>query len=199
MKSIESKSGLVAALLILAAGFFRADQISTWFEKGDAGQTTATGQQTTGTGPLTEIRGAIPNPDGVDLFKIHISGSFTAITESNFDPMLFLFDYQGNTLLFNDDGPFFNMQSLLSGTFADGDYWLGISIFPNGFNIDATGNVDSPGFWDLTNNSAGGLPYIIRLTGASYSGAAVPDAGTTSALLGLAVLSLAAMRRGIFC
>jgi hypothetical protein len=199
MKSIESKSGLVVALLILAAGIFRADQISTWFEKGDAGQTTTTGQQTTETGPLTEIREAIPNPDGVDLFKIRIFGAFTAITESEFDPMLFLFDYQGNTLLFNDAGPFFNMLSLLSGTFAEGDYWLGISLFPNGFNIDATGNVDSPGFWDLTNNSVGGLPYTIRLTGASYSGPSVPDAGSTAAILGLALFSLAALRRRLGC
>ena len=195
MNSIESKSGLVAAMLVLAAGIFRADQISTWFERGDAGQTTATGQLTTGTGPLTEIKGAIPNLSGVDLFKIRISGAFTAITESEFDPMLFLFDYQGNTLLFNDDGPSFDMQSLLTGTFAEGDYWVGISFFPNGFDINATGNANNPGFWDLTNNSVGGLPYTIRLTGATYSGPSVPDAGTTSAMLGLALFSLAALRR----
>jgi hypothetical protein len=195
MNSIESKSGLVAAMLVLAAGIFRADQISTWFEQGDAGQTTTTGQLTTGTGPLTEIKGAIPNPAGVDLFKIRLAGAFTAITDTAFDPMLFLFDYQGNTLLFNDDGPFFNSQSLLSGTFADGDYWLGISIYPNGFNIDATGNVNSPGFWALTDNSVGGLPYTVKLTGASFSGPSVPDAGTTAAMLGLALFSLAALRR----
>jgi hypothetical protein len=196
MNSIESKSGLVAAMLVLAAGIFRADQISIWFEQGDAGQTTTTGQLTTGTGPLTEIKGAIPNPAGVDLFKIRLSGAFTAITDTAFDPMLFLFDYQGNTLLFNDDiVPILNQQSLLSGNFADGEYWLGISHSPNGFDIDATGNANSPGFWDTPDNSVGGLPYTVKLTGASFSGPSVPDAGATAAMLGLALFSLAALRR----
>lgn len=201
MKPLRSIIGLVAVFSGLGAGFLVAEPI-TWAEIGDAGQTTATGQVTTGIGPLDAITGAIPEPRGADLFKIHISGNFSAETDATFDSMLFLFDSTGKTLLFNDDISRSNINSLISGNFGAGDYWLGISHNPNGFTADLSvpSNVNEPGFWtEGVDNSVGGKAYTIRLTGATFAGEPVLDAGTTSSLLGMALFGLAAVRRRLGC
>lgn len=118
---------LTAALALsypLSAGIF--------IEVGEAGETLATANVTTGAGPLTTIRGTLIDkagsegapttkpvtPDGpigsspvddIDLYQIFIpnTAAFSVTVSSNLsvdnDSQLYLFDSAGNQVLFNDD------------------------------------------------------------------------------------------------
>ena len=172
-----SKTALIAVLATLAVGHSFATQVgTTWTEDGDANQTQATAQATIGTGALSQINGII-SPSDQDWFKILIlDGSFSADTlGTGLDTTLYLWDSTGTLVANNDDfGPGF--ESSFTGTFAPGSYTLGIS------HLAPMGQLDN-------------REYSINLSGASFSGASVPDGGATASLLGLALFSVAAIRR----
>lgn len=114
-----------------------------WTEFG-AGNSPATAEVTAGPGlpDLTGINGFLSSNNlvnigpvyEIDLYKIHIadwnnfSASVVPPTLPEFDPMLFLFDAQGNGVFANDD--FNGLHPVLpSGiTSSSGDYFLGIAM-----------------------------------------------------------------------
>lgn len=107
-------------------------------ESGDAGQTVATAQDTTSSGPvqaITAISGGIMSSIDADLYLIHIAnpGSFAATADASgtmFDPQLFLLTLGGAPVALNDDaaGGQSSLPSLGGiASLAAGYYLLGIS------------------------------------------------------------------------
>jgi len=178
-------ASLATCCLTAAAG------AQTWNEVGDAGQTLATANITTGSGPLTRINGTIGNAgQDADIYCIRITNraTFTASTvgQTTLDTELFLFDSTGRGVAFNDDLPGGTVtQSRITGQFvpAAGLYYLAIA----GYNYkpaSASGNIwldmpfaaerapDGPGAagvltgWSGADTVTGA--YSIVLTGASF-------------------------------
>ncbi|MDR3213796.1 MAG: DVUA0089 family protein [Azoarcus sp.] len=120
--------------------------------------------------------------------------------EGNFDPILFVWDARGNLLASDDDsGPSWDALLYLTGL-AAGNYYFGITQFPN---------------WNNGNNLTDGFTYGGQTQGAPYLGAswslyvtgaasakilpgvpAVPEPETYAMLLaGLGVVGAVARRR----
>ncbi|GIV06128.1 MAG: hypothetical protein KatS3mg016_1703 [Fimbriimonadales bacterium] len=129
----------------------------TWDEiangGGDAGDLPGTAQVVVGSGPLTQITGALQTGGDVDLFAIFISdpanfyahtGSSTATT---FDSKLHLFDSAGRPLWMNDDAPSDVATSLGIGSLRS--YIGGGSAAGNYRSSDAPGTAGSA-TWGLT-------------------------------------------------
>ena len=126
-----------ASLAALAA---LPGQAEAFTESGDAGQTQATAQVTTGVGALTDIVGALASATDADLYLIQITspGSFSASTVNAtggfLDTQLFLFTLAGAPVFMNDDDA--GGQSVLStlgsgssfGPVSAGFYLLGVSM-----------------------------------------------------------------------
>jgi len=75
-------------------------------EAGDAGQLPGTAQSVPGTGELTAISGSISDTLDVDMYRLCLTdaSSWEALAQqTNLDPMLFLFDKDGNGFVMNDD------------------------------------------------------------------------------------------------
>lgn len=150
---------VVAALSVGAAiGVFGSTAVgSIWIEVPDAPRT-APGQLTSGFGPLTEIRGELTGglrgiqTDYEDVFCIRIidpaAFSVTTIGGAAFDTQLWLFDANGNGLVFNDnaatDAGVVNQSRIsneqLQWFSQPGFYTLAIS----GYNTDAASGVNTP-------------------------------------------------------
>ena len=181
VNTMKFKIALLTAALVFSTSAFAQN----YAEVGDAGQSIATAQDT-GSGSVTSITGLFSGSGDVDFFNIYISGGiFSATVSSSTDPMLFLWDSAGNPLLFNDD--YFGLQSHIGGSFADGDYILGISQYANGYGLHFADSGWSSDFHG-TNS------YTISLE--NTSGTSVPEGGSTLALLGLALCGFSWMRRG---
>jgi PEP-CTERM motif len=129
---------LAVAVCALAAAPAHAVDFT---ESGDAGQTVATGQTTTGAaGALVNIFGSLSATNDADLFLINITnpGSFSAMTVSlggdDLDTQLFLFTLSGAPVFANDDAA--SGTTLLSalpaghvfGPVAAGLYYIGVSL-----------------------------------------------------------------------
>lgn len=202
-------SPLVIAVCALAAAPAHAVDYT---EIGDAGQTVATGQSTTGAaGTLSNIFGTISASNDADLFLINITspGSFSAQTFNvggDLDTQLFLFTLSGAPVFGNDDNP--NGTTLLSllptatglGPVGPGLYYLGVSL-SGYFPVNSVGQAlfDGEGF-DIQGPTTGLQPatlagfdgqgdlftggYRIQLTGAAVAIPPVPE--PSSALLLLA-------------
>lgn len=168
----------------------------------DAGALPATADITSGGGSLDTICGKIGNAtDGVDMYEILITGTFSATVSdrngSTLDPALFLFDSNGNALYGEENGAF----SGLSVT--PGLYYLAVTSdgqapTHNGndiFTLDP--GLLTPTFahtkisgWDSGGGSSG--EYRVSLTGADYAQAPEP---ATIGLMGLGLLGLGFARR----
>src|SRR4051812_1854781 len=127
---------MLAGVLLLTA----AVHAQTWNESGDAPQALP-GSQTSGSGALTRINGAIGNGGlDADLYQIRITDraafSATTVGQTLLDTQLFLFDSNGRGIAFNDDASASSTQSTITGQFvpAAGVYYLAVTHY----DYDAT-------------------------------------------------------------
>lgn len=107
---------------------------ATWNEQGDAPDLIP-GQQTTGTGAITAITGALSSTTDVDAYCIQIDNpaAFSASTVggASFDTQLFLFDAGGLGVTHDDDAPAGGTQSRITGQYlpGPGTYVLVVSAY----------------------------------------------------------------------
>lgn len=198
--------------LVAVAGLASAAQAQVWNELGDAGESLATANVTSGVGLLTQIIGTFDTND-TDMYQIYIANPavFLATTTGGTtdDTQLFLFDINGFGVAHNDDNPSGGLQSRLTGLFvpAPGLYYLAVSkynrdpysagglIWANSpFSTerapDGPGAADALSTWSGT-TSASSASYSIFLEGAEF---AIPAPGAV-ALLGLGGLLVGRRRR----
>jgi hypothetical protein len=135
MRIDKVASAVAGALLAVVTAAAPASPI---LEIGDAGQTIASAQVVSGSGPVDSISGTFTSASDVDLFEIHIAapGLFSASASSipALDGLLFLFDSAGKGVVSRDDSSTNNGDfGALTSTFvvSAGDYFLGISLFDN--------------------------------------------------------------------
>jgi hypothetical protein len=154
-----------------------------YFEVNDAGHTLSTVQEVTG--GTTTIYGNLQASDAADVYKFYWNGGvFSATANTGFDPMLFLFNTQGNLLAFNDD--YFGVQSHISTFLNAGKYLLGIDRYSLNYGGQLSG-------FSAAGSSFNSYyaPYQIDI---SETTSAIPEP-TTVALLGLGLLAFATSRR----
>ncbi len=172
----------------------------TWTEAGDAGESIATAQSTSGNGPLVSISGTLPTATDVDLFCIRIldPGAFSAsaLCASMNDNDLWLFDPAGFGVSHNDGCA--ASQTRLTGAFVPeaGVHYLGItgnnsealagSVYPLWDPAsqsverapDGLGAFSALGTWGGDNRTAVS-PYVILLEGCEFCEEVVQVDGTT--------------------
>ena len=178
---------VIAVTAVLPAGAVGTD----WVETGDAGDTIASAQPTSGASPLNSISGGLDGAldDLVDMFALIASSSdLTAseagtLTASN---QLFLFDSSG-AVLFSDTTSLFMPSISASGLTVGATYYLAISFF----GVDPSGTYPT---WNGTASDFG--EYDIDLEGADPAVQAVAEPATLMLLgSGLLGLGAAAWRR----
>jgi hypothetical protein len=166
---------------------------------GDAGDLPETAQST-GSGPITKIRGTIGGANDVDVYAIYISDpdafSATTIGGTTLDTALWLFDEDGKGVVHNDDNPdaTTGLQSRIDNRTncitRPGRYYLAVSIFTRraagcGEGLiwattpargvrcpDGAESASRVAGWSGTSSSTG--TYIIFLTGVSGATAGDP-------------------------
>jgi len=166
---------------------------------GDAGDLPETAQST-GSDPITKIRGTIGGANDVDVYAIYISDpdafSATTIGGTTLDTALWLFDEDGKGVVYNDDNPdaTTGTQSRIDNRTncitQPGRYYLAVSIFTRraagcGDGLiwattpargvrcpDGPESTSRVGGWSGTSSSTG--TYIIFLTGVSGATAGDP-------------------------
>ncbi len=166
---------------------------------GDAGDLPETAQST-GSGPITKIRGTIGGANDVDVYAIYISDpdafSATTIGGTSLDTALWLFDENGKGVVHNDDNPdaTTGLQSRIDNRTncitQPGRYYLAVSIFTRraagcGEGLiwattpargvrcpDGAESASRVAGWSGTSSSTG--TYIIFLTGVSGATAGDP-------------------------
>jgi hypothetical protein len=166
---------------------------------GDAGDLPETAQST-GSDPITKIRGTIGGANDVDVYAIYISDpdafSATTIGGTTLDTALWLFDEDGKGVVYNDDNPdaTTGFQSRIDNRTncitQPGRYYLAVSIFTRraagcGDGLiwattpargvrcpDGPESTSRVGGWSGTSSSTG--RYIIFLTGVSGATAGDP-------------------------
>jgi hypothetical protein len=166
---------------------------------GDAGDLPETAQST-GSDPITKIRGTIGGANDVDVYAIYISDpdafSATTIGGTTLDTALWLFDEDGKGVVYNDDNPdaTTGTQSRIDNRTncitQPGRYYLAVSIFTRRAAGCSEGLIwattpargvrcpDGPestsrvGGWSGSSSSTG--RYIIFLTGVSGATAGDP-------------------------
>jgi hypothetical protein len=166
---------------------------------GDAGDLPETAQST-GSDPITKIRGTIGGANDVDVYAIYISDpdafSATTIGGTTLDTALWLFDEDGKGVVYNDDNPdaTTGFQSRIDNRTncitQPGRYYLAVSIFTRraagcGEGLiwattpargvrcpDGPESASRVGSWSGSSTSTG--RYIIFLTGVSGASAGDP-------------------------
>lgn len=175
----------IAALALAGASVAAAPAAAVpYTEIGDAGSTPGTAQIVPG--GVDVIYGQLSVSD---FFLIGLSAGTYEINTlggSIGDPMLFLYDNTGSSLLsFNDD--WYGLQSRLIFTVASGLYLLGIDNYSHCY---AAANMSC---FAGDGNTVGGTPYQINISAAT-TGVAVPAPGAI-ALLALGLLAAGMLRR----
>lgn len=199
--------------IVAVAGLASAAQAQVWNELGDAGESLATANVTSGVGLLTQITGTFDVND-TDMFQIYIANPATFLATTvggtSDDTQLFLFDINGFGVAHNDDSPSDStLQSRLTGLFvpAPGLYYLAVTKY-NRDPSSAGGLIwanspfgterapDGPGAAGALASWAGATSastasYSIFLEGVEF---AIPAPGSI-ALLGLGGLLVGRRRR----
>ncbi|MBX3381361.1 MAG: hypothetical protein KF805_14795, partial [Phycisphaeraceae bacterium] len=187
------RCGAIIVLATLAIGASPA-RAQVWDEQtnggGDAGKLPTDPQITVGTGSLTNIGGAIDNPDvDIDMYCIRITdkATFTATFNESVDSLkryaLWLFDAGGKSIAHAEDATFpYSVQ--IDGTHVPGPgvYFVAIAVY----NFSPRDGGNTPLFPPITNGQTAGNPvagpiaswfgsgccgggsYAIKLTGATY-------------------------------
>jgi hypothetical protein len=177
---LKKLSIATAGAALIALGIGGTAQAATFTESGDAGQTLNTAQNVGG--GINVIQGNIFPFNDADLFSFSWGGGLfnaTTVGGANFDTILQLFDFSGTILAQNDDTfipPFtFSLGSTLNQVLDAGNYFLGISSYPNFASSGPT----------YSNNGWGGGStgsYSISLNQPTSS---VPEPGSVLGLLAL--------------
>ncbi len=144
---MNTRSLRLLLLMAILIGLSVTARAQVWAEVGDAGQTTATGQNTgvVDGNSLSTITGTLGAPGDVDLYRIQINtpSAFSATTDNVFtstqglDTQLYLFSLSGNGLAINaNDDNAFNLQSTLPAgglpnLVSPGVYYLAIATTGN--------------------------------------------------------------------
>jgi hypothetical protein len=161
----------------------------TWKEVGDAGELIDTAQITRGSKELNYISGELKGYNDIDVYQIYINDSdaFSVTAQADLsvdnDAMLWLFDFDGYLVMYDDDDGLGFLPQFNPGEMSGKDtglYFLAIDLYmtePMGDPL--TGWISAP-----SPQQEG--PYTLSLTGAS----AVPEL-TTMLLLGSGLICLA--------
>jgi hypothetical protein len=192
---------------------------ATYIEVGDAGETLGTAQAVGG--GYTAITGSVTTSDA-DLFSFNWGGGdfYANTVGSTFDSQLFLFSSTGVGIQGNDDGIAFAGPAYLQiGGLAAGAYYIGVSAYD--YDPYSSGglmfqsfpyeplygplNGDPLTHWASGDGVFSSGAYSINFQQITSNGTpigdptptGVPDAGSSVALLGLGLASLAAIRRKI--
>jgi hypothetical protein len=147
-------------------------------EAGDAGETLATAQVTSGYGTLARIEGTLSWGD-TDMYAINIcdraSFSATTVGGSSVDTRLWLFDSLGRGITANDDEPSGNTaQSTITGVWvpANGLYYLAVTAYDR-YPLDPAGNriwLESTGETSERVPDGPGAPYPLTSWTGAYPG-----------------------------
>ncbi|GIV11295.1 MAG: hypothetical protein KatS3mg020_0786 [Fimbriimonadales bacterium] len=166
-------------------------------EQGDAGDLPETAQATP-SGVLSAIRGTL-SADDVDMYAIYITdpSSFSATTscQTDLDTQIFLFDANGNPVVFNDDDPNGGFASRIDNSAfcipSAGLYYLAITAYdrdPTGCNggeqwadtpfgtircADGADQASRISGWTGSHGDSG--TYIVSITGAEGASPGDPD------------------------
>ncbi|MEH2373606.1 MAG: DVUA0089 family protein [Nostoc sp.] len=176
-----------AAVIALGAG--GTAQAATYTEVGDAGKTLKTAQNLPR--GINVIKGTISSKKDADLFSFYWdSGRFKATTVdgASFDTLLELFDSSGTVIALKDDSKG-TAQSTINQFLDTGEYFLGISSFPNFDLFDINyGTIPglSSGDYSITlNKKTASIPKRIS----------VPEPASLIGILGLGAFGLTSVRK----
>lgn len=184
----------VTALATLTALAALPALAQTWAETGDAGDTVASAQSTSGAGALTQITGALQFDSDVDLYCVDVqdphafSASLQCVMAA--DPSIWVFLPSGLGAAHNDVCAL-SGKTIPSGFVGPGTCY--VAVTQAGRQAYSTGGAmwqsflftgprlpDGPGaggtlsYWSGGGALPGVTPYVINLTGATFCSAAVP-------------------------
>ncbi|MBN3948329.1 MAG: PEP-CTERM sorting domain-containing protein [Nostoc sp. NMS7] len=178
-----------AAVIALGAG--GTAQAATYTELGDAGKTLKTAQNLPR--GINVIKGTISSKKDADLFSFFWdSGRFKATTVdgASFDTLLELFDSSGTVIALKDDSKG-TAQSTINQFLDTGEYFLGISSFPNfdldqfGINYGTIPGLSSGDYSITLNKKTASIPKPIS----------VPEPASLIGILGLGALGITSVRK----
>ncbi len=196
---------LRAAAIGLALAAASIATAQTWSEAGDAGETPATAQVTSGSGPLTQINGSLQSDPDVDMFCVDVTNpaAFSASVQCVMaaDPSIWIFTPSGAGIVLNDVC-MFSGKTVPAGWVGAGTCYIAVTqlsrqpqstggamwlsqLFTGPRAPDGPGAAGNLWYWAGGGPLPGVTPYTINLTGATFCQAAVPaeahDWGTLKA------------------
>ncbi|MEH2386126.1 MAG: DVUA0089 family protein [Nostoc sp.] len=178
-----------AAVIALGAG--GTAQAATYTELDDAGKTLKTAQNLPR--GINVIKGTISSKKDADLFSFFWdSGRFKATTVdgASFDTLLELFDSSGTVIALKDDSKG-TAQSTINQFLDTGEYFLGISSFPNfdldqfGINYGTIPGLSSGDYSITLNKKTASIPKPIS----------VPEPASLIGILGLGAFGITSVRK----
>jgi len=174
---------------VIALGTAATAQAATYTEVGDAGKTLKTAQNLPG--GINVIKGTISSKKDADVFSFFWdSGRFKATTVggASFDTLLELFDSSGTVIALKDDSKG-TAQSTLNEFLDTGEYFLGISSFPNfdlfGINYGTIPGLSSGDYSITLNKKTASVPKRIS----------VPEPASVIGILGLGAFGITSVRK----
>lgn len=145
----------------------------------------------------TTIFGAIHDDDGADVYGFEWGGGyfFADTFGSDFDTMLSLFDITGRLITYNDDmGDDYVFYSQISLELDPGDYFLGITHYPNNYEGNMRYYVEEgiEGSYQIQKNISQLMPTPLPITGEDVTDLPEP---ATLALVAIGALGVLFNRR----
>ncbi|MEH2002025.1 MAG: DVUA0089 family protein [Nostoc sp.] len=185
---LTNLSLITVGAAVIALGAAGTVQAKTYTEVGDAGKTLKTAQNLPG--GINVIKGTISSKNGADIFSFFWdSGRFKATTVdgASFDTLLELFDSSGTVIALEDDSKR-TAQSTINEFLDTGEYFLGISSFPN-IALSGTNYGTIPGL------SSGDYSISLNKKTASFpKPTSVPEPASLIGILGLGAFGLTSVR-----
>jgi hypothetical protein len=168
---------------------------SIYHEAEDAGTTPDTAAYISW--DTTTIFGAIHDNDGADVYGFEWAGGyfFADTFGSDFDTMLSLFDVTGRLITYNDDmGDDYMFYSQISLELDPGDYFLGITHYPNNYEGNMRYYVEEgiEGSYQIQKNISQPMPASLPIVGEDVTN--VPEPATL-ALVAIGALGVLFNRR----